>query len=134
MNINIKMDPDLKARWVAALRSGDFHQGEAYMYTPATPDSDMAVDHVDRHCCLGVLRYVVQGDNELPEKSDRFDDPAALPTTAERLDWGLESENGDGYPVIDLLTSFNDGTKFPGEWDGTQLTFSQIADWIEVNL
>ncbi len=38
-----KMDPGIKAKWLAALRSGEFTQGRNYLAMGAT------------YCCLGVL-------------------------------------------------------------------------------
>jgi hypothetical protein len=43
------MDQELKAKWVAALRSGKFRQGRWRLY-----DSD-----TDTFCCLGVLGCVI---------------------------------------------------------------------------
>lgn len=40
------MNPEIKARWVAALRSGDYKQGEGTL---------RRVDGTVTHCCLGVL-------------------------------------------------------------------------------
>lgn len=39
-----KMDPEIKAEWVAALRSGQYKQGKDYLRTEG-----------DAYCCLGVL-------------------------------------------------------------------------------
>ena len=39
------MDAQLKAKWVAALRSGQFTQGRDYLYNPSKGS----------YCCLGVL-------------------------------------------------------------------------------
>ena len=56
------IDPDLKAKWVAALRSGDYKQGQHYLKTPD-----------DTYCCLGVLCEIAgwptddpEGDTTLP--------------------------------------------------------------------
>lgn len=38
-----KLKPEIKARWLAALRSGDYKQGRNYLRSRGT------------HCCLGVL-------------------------------------------------------------------------------
>lgn len=43
------MDAELKAKWVAALRSGEFEQGRSLLFSN------------DRYCCLGVLACVVNG-------------------------------------------------------------------------
>lgn len=41
------MDPEIKSRWLAALRSGDYLQGMSRLKT--------IVDENTRYCCLGVL-------------------------------------------------------------------------------
>lgn len=41
------MKPELKKRWVKALRSGKYKQGKNYLRRQ-TPEGD-------RYCCLGVL-------------------------------------------------------------------------------
>lgn len=43
----MKMDPDLKKRWVEALRSGKYQQGEGQLQLGYT------------YCCLGVLADVM---------------------------------------------------------------------------
>lgn len=42
-----RMDPEIKARWVAALRSGEYRQGRGALCTPSV-DGDL-------YCCLGIL-------------------------------------------------------------------------------
>ena len=42
--MSLKLDPDFKARWVAALRSGEYTQGHSRLYD--------STDHT--LCCLGV--------------------------------------------------------------------------------
>jgi hypothetical protein len=39
------MNPEIKTRWVAALRSGDYAQGSGVLYNPDQ----------NQYCCLGVL-------------------------------------------------------------------------------
>lgn len=39
------MDQELKAKWVAALRSGEYKQADCQLYN----------DRADAYCCLGVL-------------------------------------------------------------------------------
>lgn len=62
-----KMNPEIKAKWVAALRSGDYEQGRGYL-------------HRGGFCCLGVAcdlfiketgRACWDGDGDF----DDFDDP-----------------------------------------------------------
>lgn len=49
------MNPDVKARWVAALRSGDYQQWTGRLRLPA--------DGTDEFCCLGVLCDISAGDD-----------------------------------------------------------------------
>jgi hypothetical protein len=46
------MDAQLKSKWVAALRSGNYQQGKTVLYHPKH----------ETYCCLGVL-CVVHGDS-----------------------------------------------------------------------
>jgi hypothetical protein len=46
INTDITLDPDLKARWVEALRSGKYKQGKG------------ALEKYNCNCCLGVLARV----------------------------------------------------------------------------
>jgi hypothetical protein len=111
-----KMDPKLKADWVAALRSGDFQQ------TRGNLESDGGF------CCLGVLCKV-----------------AGLRITGGNRVAGSESCRPYG-PILDLLglshayslTIRNDGGDLSEENDGSEIvrrhSFAEIADFIEANL
>ena len=116
------MDPGLKQRWIEALRSGDFKQGRRALRT-----------RDDKYCCLGVLCEVhphVQG--RLDYDSSRYmyyyqrtDSDVFLPASLEE-ELGLERlVEGDCLSASNRLTELN---------DGAELTFDQIADWIEENL
>jgi hypothetical protein len=48
------MKPEIKERWVAALRSGEYEQGVGYL--------NIADDGVNRYCCLGVLCDILSDD------------------------------------------------------------------------
>lgn len=52
------MDAELKAKWVAALRSGEHKQCQRTYYDRAT----------DAHCCLNVLAFVDTGNKEQPSR------------------------------------------------------------------
>ena len=103
------MNKELKAKWTAALRSGEYHQGKDQLRTT-----------LDRFCCLGVLCNIVHpedwhhdhllgwamhGNGRMPE--DRFRDEV-----------GLADDD------VCTLSDLNDSGK----------DFLFIADWIEKNL
>lgn len=100
-----KLEPELKAKWVTALRSGDYKQGTNYLLT-------YEVNPKGTYCCMGVLGCM-QGieakwlTNRM-HLSDIYGAPHVLPERMETF-----------------LASLNDGSKW---------TFAQIADWVEVNL
>ncbi len=121
------MNPEIKARWVEALRSGEFQQGHQALHR--------AADKVgpERFCCLGVLcTLAVRADvlpppqlveeNELYQYGDGSQwEKAFLPQKV--VDWaGLNSYSpyvGAGYDQA--LSVLND--------QGT--AFAEIADLIE---
>lgn len=108
------MNPELKAKWVAALRSGEYEQ------TTGT------LRDVDGHgfCCVGVLADVL--------------DTAAWSGSC----WHGESGTMDSYKREEIgiareamarLECMNDGVPLDDEPIGKH-NFTEIADYIEANL
>ncbi len=62
MMAETKLDPELKAKWVEALRSGKFVQGE----------TDLHDCSEDTYCCLGVLQAIV-GVEKLPKHKNNWE-------------------------------------------------------------
>ena len=107
------MNADVKALWVAALRSGDYTQAKRYLRTD------------DGHCCLGVLCEVaVAAGVYVPADWRGF---TLLPD--EVRGWaGLRTDSGENVTIgthRDYLPEHND---IHGA------TFAQIADAIEAQL
>ena len=103
------MNPDIKNKWLSALRSGKYEQGRQYLRTPE-----------NKFCCLGVLCDVVDPSlwNRPTHDQNSWDYDngafAMLPTTL-RTNLGVTPIAEQG------LASMNDrGESFP-----------DIATWIE---
>src|ERR1044072_7016718 len=98
------MDEELKAKWVKALRSGEYKQGQWKLRT-----ADGA------HCCLGVLACV--------SGIGISDDGSTVP-----------KGRGVGYgPIVDLIGGDATRAKLTGMNDHGE-SFAKIADYIEQNL
>lgn len=108
------MDKELKAKWVAALRSGQYKQGKGKLLA-----NDGAM------CCLGVLEAVCGTDVETIAAfaADLCITKSRRKTTSEE-DYELREIPLD---VRDKLADLNDG------WLGHK-SFAEIADFIEANL
>jgi len=101
-----KMDAELKAKWVKALRSGEYKQGFS------------SFEKEGRFCCLGVLCKIMN-------------EPTQEPATGLN-NWDVVHEHlGRDYGVVDELWHRNDGVYSFG---GKRHSFSEIADYIEENL
>lgn len=106
------MDPEIKAKWIEALRSGSYKQGSTRL------------NKGDEFCCLGVLCEVLNQPYHRDEagKIYEFDDGipgfCAVPTK-----W-------HGIDNVHTYYNMNDGNN--GWWHCAQ-TFEQIADHIEKN-
>lgn len=112
------MDKDVKDRWLTALRSGEYKQGQNYL------------ERRGCNCCLGVLAKI----EGVPMKDRYFDD----------MDNG-EQDIEEQYGVFDFGDSFDEHTYPPDDWCGLSRdtirklatmnddgkTFAEIADHIE---
>ena len=113
------MNKEIKARWVEALRSGNYEQGRYNLRRD------------DQFCCLGVLCDVVKdevGCNWLPAQDSygtfyRFDEAdEVLPkVVAEYADLQLSPRLKTSKGEVEI-TIFNDSVEY---------TFEQLADLIE---
>ncbi len=135
------MNSEVKAEWVAALRSGEYRQGTGHLRNVTTALENAPATH----CCLGVLcdLYAKKGEGEwngavfnfgTPDLSFNHEGSGVLPRNLVEA-VGLNSDNPNtsihsvpsewstGGPLS--LAELNDGHY------GTKYSFSQIADLIE---
>jgi hypothetical protein len=104
--VDQKLPIDIKQKWIAALRSGEYMQGIGKLYESG------------RYCCLGVLAAICGNSNKVLGKHLVLKDGmSGVPD----LLIGPSSSN----PIVDLLTTMN---------GITGKSFDQIAGWIEENL
>jgi hypothetical protein len=116
------MNTEIKAKWLEALRSGKYKQAQRAL-------CELNADGSKSYCCLGVLCDIVAPEDWAgPEKMQMSDGshyfirhlshtqmPASMIHTQASLHGG----------AADKLAQMN---------DEEQLSFAEIADWIEVNL
>jgi len=108
------MEQELKAKWIAALRSGEYPQDKAFLRSEKG------------YCCLGVLCDVA-GEHQYTDilAEYRMMDPQV------EIKLGLAESTGDLYILSATLAGMNDGDP---ESDRPPASFLEIADWIEANL
>jgi hypothetical protein len=102
------MDAQLKAKWIEALRSGEYEQGHLYLRKNG------------RHCCLGVLCELT--GLEISQGGMMVAGPY---------------EKDDYEPIYKLLGSVDVAQALWRRNDGNgerQHSFPEIADYIEKNL
>ena len=118
------MNADVKTKWVAALRSGDYRQGRMALH-----------GEDDTFCCLGVLCEIAVTDIGLGVTKDpNYNKFEYGPTASGSLlpdlvvAWaGLEGETGANVEINRRTTSL-------AQHNDTGRTFAQIADAIEAQL
>lgn len=103
------MKKALKAKWVAALRSGKYKQGEEYLKLTGSAGNTF--------CCLGVLCDISPAVAKREHRDNK-----SLGEDAFRYA-GFTSEQED------ILANMNDGSS-----GYNKHTFRGIATWIEKNL
>jgi len=122
------MTPELKAKWLAALRSGNYKQGESFLRWN------------DTYCCLGVLCDVARKHWEPVELSaDTVYAPDGNGGDQGSLREGMLEELGLSEEAQSACINMNDGIATPKEcarWGikPEPSTFPEIADWLEQNL
>ena len=133
------MKEEIKARWLAALRSGKYKQGRGRLARKSDAGED-------QFCCLGVLCELavedgvidrIQGEEvesiRYGKKDERWLQETSYPPAAV-LSWaGLDSRN----PVVGegglSLSHYNDGFAM-ARTDIRPRSFNEIADLIERDL
>lgn len=135
------MKPEIKARWLAALRSGEYVQGRDSLrrdlWTPASAPGEMT----DAFCCLGVLCDLAAREGVV--EWDGTDVRYTFPQNARGECWennvlplpvmvwaGLAEDNPRVACNVGGYTSANVATLN----DEHGFTFGEIADCIEVSL
>lgn len=106
------MKPELKAKWVAALRSGKFEQANGAM-------KECDEDNKVSFCCLGVLRHLAHPKSTLEDEGEAVLHPRHL------KEFGLTNEQQT------QLAWMNDGN--PSK-QIKQHSFKEIARYIEKKL
>lgn len=99
------MDQELKEKWVKALRSGEYPQGEGFLFMNGA------------YCCLGVLN-VCSGIS-----TEDIQGIAIGNTEALLFPNGDYPKDRVSDPIMKLMEMNDSGSTFP-----------EIADWIEKNL
>lgn len=114
------MNPDVKARWLAALRSGEYRQGAGRL---RRQDVDGAV-----HCCLGVLCELAAADGVAEYRHGLF---YGLTTQLETGFNGVLPVDVKEWAGLSNGDPTVDGRRL-SEWNDTsRLSFDGIADKIE---
>ena len=109
------MNPDVKAKWVAALRSGEYKQGRVYLHDD------------DRYCCLGVLCAIAPATVNVKRNVDGLVVGQTLISQQPVMTWADVVEHGGDVEI--------DGRFGPLTWHNDHgRTFAEIADAIEAQL
>lgn len=122
-----KMDPLIRAKWVEALRSGEYKQGIAALRSCAEGRSRKRRDATTRFCCLGVLCNLhAMAHPEIAQKETSpyayLGNAYALPSEVSK--WaGLNS----GNPTV----TYNGALRPLADVNDYGVPFTRIADLID---
>ncbi len=100
------MDPEAKAKWLPALRGGQYQQGKSLLHSDG------------RYCCLGVLHEVCSGAWDEEDEDGDYSVKGEFCLLADGM-YGLDE------PTMQHLAKMN---------DDLDKSFVEIADYIEANL
>lgn len=125
------MDPEIKAKWLTALRSGEYMQGRGTLRIHTNDESDP-----DRFCCLGVLCDLAERAGAVTHQfgvSDENDetstfygvDGASAYLPDEVITWATINTD-----AVTMRWCFSDDRSLT-HMNDTGSSFSEIADVIE---
>lgn len=112
------MKRELRDKWVAALRSGEYKQGRGALQ-----------DTTGGYCCLGVLCRVMEIPSHYTSGGTWFGDPDQSKPSKHYLPDYVKDQVGLHGRQIFELANRNDGVAEYGKHD-----FNQIADYIMQNI
>ena|SRR6478736_5258237 len=116
------MKTELKNKWVAALRSGEYKQGKEFLCKN------------DSYCCLGVLLAVDKTDEFIYDETVHDDRKLRYyQDEAYELPYSYQESIGLRGGDSEHLMIMNDGQPY-GKHPTEPKTFDEIATWIEENL
>jgi hypothetical protein len=127
------MNQEIKAQWIAALRSGEYARGKGYL------------NRQGMFCCLGVLCEVAIKNNVAIQKEERIDEDGEddavfiyneevyyLPDQV--MEWAEIPDDNECSRRGHILHKSEEWTTLAEANDADDdLTFDQIADLIEAN-
>jgi hypothetical protein len=124
MTTKSTMPADLKAKWLQALRSGEYKQGYRKLFDAETGG----------FCCLGVLQHVLDGKVETDEAGASRGLPSCERAKSKGLSTPVSSMRKHGWcPIVPFkdgelqLSAINDIRQY----DGSSNNFLTIANLIE---
>ena len=113
-----KLDPDFKQKWVKALRSGEYKQGNGNLYK-----SDE-----NCFCCLGVA-CLIAGESLDALDFEELISPELFQNN--NIPEYLKCDYLEKDSPVRKLVDMNDGAN---EFKDNKQSFEQIADWIDTHL
>jgi hypothetical protein len=115
----IKLEPEFKKTWIAALRSTAYVQAQGKLYAGSTPEGQ------HKMCCLGVAEHLCGtqiedfGNEGMPQMLDEPKSPINV----------LRQDVPDSWPV-----KYSTVALYLAQMNDRGKTFEEIAQFIEENL
>lgn len=116
------LTPELKARWLEALRSGRYQQGRGALLHRGDGDEE--------YCCLGVLGYLCGASKGMLEGNQVLDDVKLEDILGS---WTPDRKGQFPFDPTRPETHISAQRRLAALND-TGKSFSEIADYIEANL
>jgi len=127
-----KLPKRFLAKWLVALRSGDYLQGQGLLYNKET----------NGFCCLGVAGAICGNSLEKMDGQEMFriEDAevpkSVVPNKKFPQELKYQTIHDDDNEFIVTLACMNDGNESAEGANPTRkkYTFPEIADWLETNV
>lgn len=121
------MNPEIKEKWVAALRSGEYEQANGTLHKIEQKDGK----EVHSYCCLGVLCELAVADGVVEPKRHLGRDVGGYGPNAEVWFLPIPVREWAGMDSGDPEVEYGEYVNLSSLNDVNKLSFTEIADVID---
>jgi len=129
----MRMKPEVKAKWIEALRSGEYQQAQNSLKADIYSNYEYDPEVIGQgYCCLGVLCDLYRKEVKADFWNDYTDEERETDQVPnEVVEWADINNDNLATPEKQAIDEYNISQQFLATKNDAGLTFKEISDAIE---